>query len=199
MSYAYDFFVSYRRDAPVGDWVGNHFAPLLDQWLNESCARGVNLHVDVDALDPGSEWPVDLRMNLARSRFLIPVLSPSYFRSAWCLAELATMQARERLLGLRTAENPGALIFPVKFNDGEHFAESVKTIQTIDLSPWNQPSLAFAQTVAYIEFTQAIETFAQQLSRILDTAPGWQPDWPVEMPKTRVSYEIALPRIGAPA
>jgi hypothetical protein len=197
MSYEYDFFVSYRRDAPVGQWVANHFAPLLGQWLNESCDRPVRTHVDVQALDTGNEWPLHLRSALARSRFLIPVFSPSYFRSAWCLAELATMQARERLLGLRTEERPQELIFPVKFNDGRHFAESVKTIQAVDMSAWNQPWEAYSQTPAYIEFSQAVEGFAERLSEVLDSAPEWDPDWPTEMPKTSTSYDIELPRLGA--
>lgn len=196
MGYEYDFFLSYRRDAPVGHWVSNHFAPLLEQWLNESCDRPVRLHIDALELEPGSEWPVRLRAALARSRFLVPVFSPSYFRSTWCLAELATMQARERELGLRTAENPGELIFPVRFNDGKHFAESVRTINAVDMSEWNQPWEAYAQTPAYIGLSQAVQRFAESLADALDTAPDWDPSWPVETPDTAISYEIELPRLG---
>lgn len=196
MGYEYDVFISYRSEPPVGEWVRRHFAPLLGQWLNESCTRPVRIYVDRLDLVPGSEWPVELRDALSRSRFLVPVLSPSYFRSEWCLAELATMQARERHLGHRRTSGSPFLIFPVKFNDGKHFADSVKGITTVDLSDWNQPSEAFAQTPAYVDLTKAIERFAEGVADRLDSAPEWDPDWPVETPVAEVSYELALPRLG---
>lgn len=198
MAYEHDFFLSYRREPPVGKWVHTHFAPLLRQWLNESCDRPVEVFVDVDEITPGSEWPMRLRHALARSRFLVPVFSPSYFRSRWCLAELATMQARERALGLRTEADPRELIFPVNFHDGKHFAPSVKTIETVDLRSWNQPSEAFAQTPDYVALTRAVQKFAARLADLVEVAPAWDPGWPEEMPDTPTSYDIELPRLGEP-
>jgi macrodomain Ter protein organizer (MatP/YcbG family) len=34
--YQYDVFISYRRPNPVGDWVKNHFHPLLVEWLSQA-------------------------------------------------------------------------------------------------------------------------------------------------------------------
>jgi hypothetical protein len=54
---------------------------------------------------------------------MIPVWSPGYFTSAWCVAELRTMLKREHILLLSTEENPGGLVFPIKFSDGKFFPD----------------------------------------------------------------------------
>src|SRR4051794_13044009 len=116
--YQYDIFISYRRAPPVSDWVENHFRRLLEEWVGESFAeREPRLFIDT-RVETGTDWPLELRNALLRSCLLVPVWSPRYFRSAWCMAELRSMRAREQQLGMRTQSDSSGLIFPVRFNDG---------------------------------------------------------------------------------
>jgi formylglycine-generating enzyme required for sulfatase activity len=54
---------------------------------------------DVDAIAFGEHWPKRLDQALAASRFLIPVLSPRFFRSAPCRDELRKFLAHEQAAG----------------------------------------------------------------------------------------------------
>lgn len=140
--YVYDVFVSYRRRQPVLDWVKNHFYPLLEQRLPDELPvdHKTRIFVDWDEIEIGSAWPAKLSQALKRSRCILPVWSPEYFRSDWCLAEWKTMMERERLLGLRTEQRPGGLIFPVIFADGEHFPQEARVVQSKDLRKGTSPT-----------------------------------------------------------
>ena len=54
---------------------------------------------DVDGIAFGEHWPKRLDQALAACRFLIPVLSPRFFKSAPCRAELRTFLAHEQAAG----------------------------------------------------------------------------------------------------
>lgn len=180
--YIYDIFLSYRPRPPVGDWVKYHFYPLLSRWLNQAMPRDTKIFIDVEEIDVGSQWPLRLENALKNSRCLVPVWSPDYFRSSWCLAELQSMMQRESLLGFRTDENPAGLIYPVVFSDGEHFPPETKKIQNKDLRKWNSSSEVFRETRAYVDFEQEIQLIAQKIGQMLQTVPAYQQDWPVVIP-----------------
>ena len=152
--YTYDVFVSYPHKQPAMDWVKNHFYPLLEQWLPNGLPieHETRIFVDWDEIETGSAWPAKLSQALKRSRCILPIWSPDYFRSAWCMAEWKTMMVREQLLGLRTEQRPEGLVFPVVFFDGEHFPEEARQVQYRDLRKWNSPHPGFRETVHYVEF-----------------------------------------------
>ena len=54
---------------------------------------------DVDGIAFGEHWPKRLDQELAASRFLIPVLSPRFFRSTPCRDELRKFLAHEQAAG----------------------------------------------------------------------------------------------------
>lgn len=194
MAYEYEVFVSYRRAPPVADWVHDHFKRLLMDWLGVERPVTTRVFVD-DTLETGVTWPLALKQTILRSCFLVPVFSPGYFSSQWCLAELHSMLARERELGMRTDENPEGLIFPVRFNDGEHFPEDIRAIQDLDLRRLNIPGEAFRRTERYVDLIDKIQEFTQLLAGKLDAAPPWRDGWPVEMPDGGGPPEVALPRL----
>ena len=194
MSYEFEVFVSYRRSAPVGPWVQLHFKPLLEQWLAEATPSAPRVFVD-DQIEVGTTWPARLRGALLRTCFLVPVWSPSYFTSPWCMAELHTMLARERSLGMRTDDNPGGLVFPVRFNDGEHFPAETLGIEHLDVAGLNLPAPAFANTERYLDLIVKVQEFTELLAQKLQTAPPWQDGWPVEMPEPRSAAPVPLPRL----
>jgi TIR domain len=194
MAYEYEVFVSYRRAAPVGDWVHDHFKPLLVEWLEVATPLQTRVYVD-DQLETGVTWPLELRRTLQRSCFLVPVWSPKYFSSPWCLAELHTMLARERRLEMRSAANPNGLIFPVRFNDGEHFPEDILAIQDLDLRGLNIPGQAFKRTESYVALVQKVQAFTEMLAAKLASVPDWEENWPVETPDGGGRVQVSLPRL----
>lgn len=196
MAYEYDIFLSYRRRNPVRAWVQEQFHPQLAQWLSESMAEEPRIFID-EGIETGETWPETLRHALAHSCLLVPVLSPPYFRSSWCQAELDTMFLRERLLGLRTAENRAGLILPVRFHDGEHFPSHVRQMRPENFSDWAYGAPYFSNSEHHIGFVEAVKRFAMRLARRLPEAPAWQQDWPVSLPEpTPVPRATPLPRLG---
>jgi hypothetical protein len=193
VGYEYDVFISYSRHPPVSEWVGNHFHSLVKQWLGEAdLGFAPTVFIDTE-IHTGSEWPMALRNALMRSRLLIPVWSPSYFRSAWCMAELRTMQARERMCALRSAQNPHGLIFPVRFNNG--VPADLVGIQHRDLSPYNYNQQSFADTARFLDLVSEIQDLAAELVRHLPLVPEWNEEWPVELPDVNPSFNVPQPRI----
>ncbi|MCU0568105.1 MAG: TIR domain-containing protein [Oculatellaceae cyanobacterium Prado106] len=193
MTYVYDIFISYRRRPPVEDWVRYHFYPLLKKWLPQSMPREPMIFIDV-GVETGTEWAIALENALKSSRCLLPVLSPDYFRSNWCLAEWQSMIEREQQLGLRTAQNPNGIIYPVVFSDGEHFPDEAKQIQQRDLRKWNSSYLSFAETKGIVELEQQVQELSEELWNMLQRVPPWQ-DFPVVTPKVSPNVTVHLPRL----
>jgi hypothetical protein len=195
--YVYDVFVSYRHKPPVLDWIKNHFYPLLEQWLPNALPVGhaAKIFVDWEAIETGAAWPAKLQQALKCSRCLLPVWSPEYFRSHWCLAEWQTMLARERQLGMRTVELAEGLIYPVTFFDGEHFPPEARDCQQKDLCCWNSPHSVFRATADYVEFDRQVQALVQELAQMIQRAPAWQ-DWPVILPEAPLAQgTVKLPRL----
>jgi TIR domain len=194
MAYQYNVFLSYRRRTPVGDWVHNHFYPQLRAWLGTTLGQeDPGIFVDQQGIPTGATWPAVLRNALKASRCLVSVWSPDYFRSDWCVAEHASMRAREQRMGLRTDLDPSGIIYPVVFF-GETFPAETSNIQRRDLRPWNIPAKSFEQTVGYVAFIQEIQHVCNEIADMITRAPAWQDDWPIEMPDPTVPAPATLLR-----
>jgi hypothetical protein len=192
--YVYDLFVSYTRKGPVGEWVHNHFYPRLSDWLGEYWDGEREPRIFIDSqIETGTRWPDVLKENLLRSRCLVAVFSPPYFRRPWCLAEWRSMWQREELLA-RRGPRP-RLIFPVVFADGDSFPDDAKTAQLRDLSRFNVPHAQFRKTNAYTLFVRAMQAVAQDLRGMIKAAPDWESDWPVVEPPAPPEPGFQLPRL----
>ncbi len=193
--YQYDVFVSYRHKQPVLDWLKYNFYPLLERWLPECMPIDHEPKIFIDwSIETGSDWPTVLCQALKQSRCLLPIWSPQYFRSKWCLAELYTMLERERKLGLRTSKSPSGLIYPVIFADGEHFPDEIKNIQFRDLRKWNSHFPSFNKTTEIVYFEQEVQYLCNELALMIRHAPGWK-NWPVVTPNKTRKINVKLPRL----
>jgi hypothetical protein len=194
MAYDYDFFLSYPRRNPVGDWVRNHFSPELRQWLDSYASRPGRVFVDED-LEGGDYWPNRLEEALRSSMYMVAVWSPQYFTSAWCCAEWRSMRQREDLLGLRSGAT--GLIFPVVFSDGRSFPAEAGEAQRVDFSDLNYPMPEFRVTAKYLDFVDRIKQVCMTLANWVDErqAPRFDPQWPVVRPPPHVPPVAELPRI----
>ena len=95
--YKYHIFISYRRAGEAGEWVHNHFFPVLKGRLESMLPEEPKIFID-ENIEKGSKWPEKLAQALHQSRCMIAVWSPGYFRSTWCVAEWETLLARERTI-----------------------------------------------------------------------------------------------------
>jgi hypothetical protein len=101
--YTYDLFVSYRREQPGK-------TPLSMPWLRKVVDRlehylGMELgdrepriFFDTNCVELGDHWPQRLHAAILGSKCILPIWTPPYFRSRWCLAEWKSFAAREQLL-----------------------------------------------------------------------------------------------------
>src|SRR5215472_8740963 len=116
--YLYDVFVSYRREGHganlITPWVESVVARLTFWLSQELGGRDARVFFDISTMEVGSPWPDRLRDGILRSRCLVPILSPQYFQSAWCLTEWSSFVARQELVTAIC----DTLIVPMKFHDG---------------------------------------------------------------------------------
>jgi hypothetical protein len=180
--YIYDIFISYRHKGPAYNWVTEYFHPLLKLWLPECMPVECEVKIFIDSqIETGTEWPAKLRQALRTSRCLLPILSPDYFRSKWCQAELQTMRLREQLLGLRTEENSSGLIYAVVFASPELFPSEVQNIEHRDMRKWATTYSGFSNSPNFESFENEMKYICKELPHMIQRAPTWQ-DWPIVTP-----------------
>jgi hypothetical protein len=182
-SYEFDIFLSYRRSGHGNacQWVHNHFYPLLLDCLADQIGWEPKIFIDL-AAETGSDWPSLLENALLRSKMLVAVWSPPYFRSGWCLAEWESMQARERVLKLGQPDRPNGLVYPIIFSDSENFPPSARRRQARDLKPWSNPFRAYQESRDYEGLYREMQNITAEIGQILARAPTWRPDWPIHRP-----------------
>ncbi len=194
--YLYDVFISYRHKQPVLGWVTYNFKPLLEQWLPNFMPYDHETRIFIDSqIETGAEWPATLRRALIKSRCLLAIWSPEYFRSKWCEAELQSILLREQMLGLRTEEHPNGLIYAVLFAGAGCLPSKVQAIQYKDLSRWNYPYASFRKNPQFLFFDRKVQQMCRELAIMIQSAPPWQENWPVVTPEVSPSITFALPRL----
>lgn len=180
--YEYDVFISYKRTTgTVPAWIRTHFYPRLSELLDDNLDHDVKIFYD-ETVPGGSAWPVELRAALGRTRILLAVCSPKYFRDEWCLAEWHSMVKREEVVGMATPEQPQGLIYPVIYCDSATFPDFAKQRKMRNFRPWNLPDPQFQASMAYLDFRREVAGIVEELVRLIALAPAWRPDWPVYTP-----------------
>jgi hypothetical protein len=180
--YEYHVFISYHRTSDtVSPWVRNHFYPRLCELLDSSVDYPVNVFYD-EAAPAGMPWPRQQRHALLQTRVLVPVCSPKYFLDEWCIAEWQSMARREELVMQTEPDRSHGLIYPVIYSDSRNFPSWATTRRMRSLQRWNCPYPHFQQAPAYIDFYDEVEKLAEELVQLIEHAPEWRADWPVETP-----------------
>jgi formylglycine-generating enzyme required for sulfatase activity len=156
--------------------------------------RKVEIFQDVAALETGDEWAAKIEAALAKSSFLIPIVTPDFFQSEWCCREVALFRDRERELGR------GDLIFPIHYIDVGHVdcsnpddchdpevVEFLRTRQWAEFHPYRHRSFEAEEVGLFIEkLAKAIATALR--------APG-----PAPSPPAPPARPVADPRASTPA
>jgi hypothetical protein len=191
--YEFDVFISYSRGGNSFKWVRNHFYPRLLDCLGDQLAQAPTVFLD-EEMEPGVHWPSRLENALLRTKILITIFTPPYFRSRWCMAEWQSMRDRERLLGLTGRDRAQGLIYPILYSDSESFPDDARERTWWDFKRWAVPDLVYQETREWPEFHRQVEAVAMDLAKLLPQVPDWQADWPIDRPEPALPPPVPLPR-----
>jgi len=174
MSYEYDLFISYRTDCPTTIWMRNVFLVELRRYLKPNRINELSIFDD-EQIRVGSNWPQLLYTKIAKSRLLLPILTPYYFGSNWCRKELAIMLERQQLLGLCSSQNPQGLVIPIQLWDGHKYPKVLKDhVQLVDFVGLTDVRKG---TVKWKEFQEKMKCLAKAIDEILNTVPPYDTRW----------------------
>ena len=194
--YKFDIFISYSRFGSVGKWLLNHFHPKFRDCLADQMAQTPRVFLD-KTMPRGVQWPEELEKALRHSKIMVALLTPPYFQSAWCTAEMDTMRAREKMLGLAGQACPQGLVYPILYSDSDNFPDHARRISRWDFKDLSTPEMVFQESRDWILFHRRVTEVAQDLAELLKQVPDWQPDWPVaERPDPVLMPRASLPRFA---
>ena len=94
-------------------------AHLISQRVQLITGEPFPIFLDHDGIEWGAKWQMTIDDALRTTRFFIPVLTPSYFKSAACRDELVKFTKAAQALHLKE------LIFPIYYTDVPDFAAGV--------------------------------------------------------------------------
>jgi hypothetical protein len=175
MSYAYDVFISYRRNPETLAWINDHFVPLLSLRLEFELNYKPTFYID-EQMEAGSSWPPALGVALGTSRVLIALWTGNYLASVWCTEEFTQMLGRETEAKLRTAKNPHGLVIPAFIHDGDSFPSSLKHIQPFEIQATFNPRMARTSLRAE-QLDAALAQQAPAIAACVKSAPAWRKNW----------------------
>jgi hypothetical protein len=178
MSYDYDIFISYRRNAETLGWIRDHFIPLLSLRLEFELQRKPTIFLD-EQIESGSSWPPALGAALGGSRVLIALWTGNYFASVWCTEEFSQMLGREGEAKLRTAAKPHGLVIPAFIHDGDTFPPDLNYIKPFEIqSCFNTRMGRNSPRAEQLDATLASQ--APAIASSIKNAPSWRKKWAAE-------------------
>jgi hypothetical protein len=182
--YRYELFVSYKREPNNKRLVTPWLRRVLDRveyWVRlEMGGVPIRVFFDEESIEVGSDWPDEIREALLSAKCLMPIWSPEYFQSTWCVAEWKSFVMRENLIA-SNARPACRLIIPIKFHDGSWFPNEAQRVQQLDLSPYTATTEAFWYSQRADELDQLIKAFAPKVARMISQAPPFEAGWPVDL------------------
>jgi hypothetical protein len=189
--YEHDVFISYKRSLLIYNWVTKFFLPHFEGWLEEELLKlqkpasgepedvrprdmseyqqTIRIFFDKRSIEPGDDWPHELRRAVKSSKTLLAICSPTYFHSRWCRSEWQSFIDRQSEIGTY------GLIIPVKYHDSEHYLAG---ISWSDFSEYTFQASDFYQSAQAVRFETLVKNLAEVVARAIHTAPPFSPDWP---------------------
>ncbi len=189
MDYLYDVFFSYKRDRESDAW-HETVKTKLHYWLKLELQRqDVQIFFDTEDIKTGVDWRKKMADSLKRSRCILCVWSPLYFRSRWCVSEWMTFVERERVAHCD-------LVVPVRYFDGESFPALATAKHSRDFSQFTSTLPMFWKTESAVDFeNQILKPFAHELAQTILNAPPYDDGFPVvEVPEDGVTPEQPIRR-----
>jgi len=174
MAYEYDVFISYRRESDPKEWTQNIFLPKFESYLREeSGKKNLKIFLDEKGIEGGTYWEDTLKIALAKSKCLVPVLMPSYFQSEWCVREFSVLYHRQEQL----LPKPKSLIVPFVIWDGDHFPPPAKALQNFSCHDYYHTGKGFLDSARYFEFQEKLKGWVTDVAKAIKSAPDWDGNW----------------------
>lgn len=196
--YDYEVFLSYRWRWDHSKWLKEYFVPkfrvcLHDVVVDKCPGRNPDgLFYDVEKIETGMKFPSELREGIKRARCLVALISPSYFRSPWCLVEWESFKTR--------SENEGLdLVVPAILHDGASVRAAIGDTIPANFAKYTNEGPGFRKTVKYVTFQRKIEKLAERVGEVVKSAPPWKEGFTVcDPPTTPIAPfpKVSLQRLG---
>ena len=174
MAYEYDVFISYRRDPDPKEWTQKIFLPKFQSFLREELGKkDLKIFIDEQGIEGGQYWEDTLKLALARSKCLVPILMTSYFQSQWCVREFSVMLHRQEQL----VAKPKGLIVPFVIYDGDYFPPPLSGIQSFDCKAFYFTGKGFEDSQRFLDFQIALKNYIGAVANAVRAAPAWDSEW----------------------
>jgi TIR domain len=183
MAYEYDVFISYKRGGTRDEWMRDLFMPIFREKLDEAFANhgleDPRIFFDQVEIKDGANWEIAIRSAVARSKFMVSICTPTYFRrSEWCMREFAAMYQRAIHLGLLAIGNNRGLIRPLMKQRIDSLPEFIRVIQVLDYSRFNQVGPAFRNTQEYLDFQIRLQADTENIAHFISQyTPEYDPQF----------------------
>jgi hypothetical protein len=199
--YEYKAFFSYKRH-PLTDAWHSELMVRIQFWLSQELGiQDAPIFFDTRSIGNGLVFDQVIADALKKSTVIISVMSPLYFTSAYCLAEIGTFIEREDHL----RKSRGSLISSARFHDGASYPLPFSHMQSEDFAEFANPASAFWQSPAGVAFEPRIRTFTSTIASKIKTAPDWDssfPDPPYDpnggIPPERIKRPATVLAAGTP-
>jgi len=169
--YQYSAFVSYKRSQNFDAWT-REFVRHLEFHLTQELAQPLGLFYDSESIQTGQSLPRSIQGGLLYSRCIVCLLSPNYFRSAWCIAEWKTFEDRQ----IKTSSE---LIVPISLFDGKYYPQYAAELKVEDLTDYAFVAAAFWSTERGVELEARIKQLSKRIAHVANSAPSFDPRWPI--------------------
>jgi hypothetical protein len=153
----YDVYVSYKHDSFTDEWLRS-FLKSLELVTEMIRGRPVRFYLDYREIEVGSEWADQTAIALAKSKLLLAVITPPYWKSSWNVAEWKTFRQRE----LKSGQ---PLIFPL-LAFGKELPSSEARRPFIDLRKFMPPTRTVEENP---QLFKVVKELAPQIVRALET------------------------------
>ena len=181
-AYEYDLYVSYQHSELMNQLL-RPFVFRLKEFIGLLSGREIRIFLDFSVVQAGSSWPRSLESALLRSKLLLAIITPAYFRSKWAVAEWQTFEAREDL-----TKRTSPLIIPLI------------TTSIAYAPPWfygrnyRDVSGSFHARQNTLEIDETIRRVAEEVIQMLQDIPEIL-NPPLVQPKDIDNQSTILPRI----
>lgn len=182
-------FWSYARQDETLDKKLSAFRHLLIQELQQQYGRDtVQLFQDVSTIDHGAAWETEIRRAIDQSNFFVPIITPNFVQSEWCIKEVRLFWERERALRATYPDIPkSSRIFPIYFIDVDDIdPEDEEVLAELHKLQWFDFRRLRFRSLEDVPVREAIATLARSIRRLLmvKVAPA---------PRAPIGAEISTP------